>query len=68
VGQRDAKETEGAKQTKYKPIGNQGKGYTLLHKNKRMQSNKRERKSAVRLMKWTGCCCLQNLRMNCYKH
>jgi hypothetical protein len=51
VGQRDAKETEGAKQTKYKPVGNQGKGYTQLHKNKRMQSNKRERKSAVRLMK-----------------
>ena len=31
--------------------GNQEKGYIQLRKNKRIQSNKRERKSAVRLMK-----------------
>jgi hypothetical protein len=50
VGQRDSKETEGAKQTEYKPVENQKKIYPTS-KNKLKQSNEREKKLSERLMK-----------------
>ncbi len=48
MGQRDAKETEGAKQTEYKPVENQKK-YTQLNVN--VQSSLQERRNVLAAIK-----------------